>query len=584
MTHGLSDTTVARICEVFARYPAVEQAVLYGSRAKGTHKPGSDIDLTLLGNALAPAILGQIADELDDLLLPYTFDLSRYADLDHASLREHIDRVGVVFYRKTNHRLIQNELQQNKKMNRQDAKSAKEIVNAWRSWRLGGSFGLLGIARVATAAGALLLLAGAAATGQAATTNLLDLAACEAYAITNALRLIQRGYDPLNRALETEVARQRFASAFTTDLAYSARDARTDGTLAWRRELPGGYQLGAKAANTENDRGDWDRTYTLDLAKRILGGGSIAWSRVEIANSLDSEQIAALELQQFRRELLADVRKRYYQVLRNRQTLTAREFQLERARRNLASAVAREEPLDIATAQIEVPENEANVLRARRAILSALDALQEAIGLPFDQVLDVLPGHAFQPETIEAAADLAWCLSSHEEVRILDLRLVQLDREAEALREEVAPVLLLGAQVRRDELADQDSEWDGRLTLSMAWSAGLRTAHARLALKEHAIETVRLERELVRRRLRTAQVDLARRLEEALLQVELSRNRLAVAGHRAKLYEDRWQNGEIDILEYVRSQNDLEENRIRLINDQIAYLEILADYRALCGP
>jgi predicted nucleotidyltransferase len=100
MNHGLSDSTVAKIQGVLARYPAVEKAVLYGSRAKGNYKPGSDIDLTLVGSTLSNRVLADIADELDELLLPYSIDLSIFADLNHAELREHIERVGVVFYQK----------------------------------------------------------------------------------------------------------------------------------------------------------------------------------------------------------------------------------------------------------------------------------------------------------------------------------------------------------------------------------------------------------------------------------------------------------------------------------------------------
>jgi predicted nucleotidyltransferase len=98
MNHGLPESAVARIGQVLAAHPAVERAVLYGSRAKGTHRPGSDIDLTLFGESLTARDLGGIADALDELLLPYTIDLSLYAALDHPGLRDHIDRVGVVFY------------------------------------------------------------------------------------------------------------------------------------------------------------------------------------------------------------------------------------------------------------------------------------------------------------------------------------------------------------------------------------------------------------------------------------------------------------------------------------------------------
>lgn len=100
MKHGLDDHTVAQICAVFARFPEVERAVLYGSRAKGNYKPGSDIDLTLVGAAVTPALCATIADTLDDLLLPYSLDLSVFADLHHPDLQAHIERVGVVFYQK----------------------------------------------------------------------------------------------------------------------------------------------------------------------------------------------------------------------------------------------------------------------------------------------------------------------------------------------------------------------------------------------------------------------------------------------------------------------------------------------------
>jgi predicted nucleotidyltransferase len=73
--------------------------VLYGSRAKGTHKPGSDIDLTLCGTAeLTLAILYQIMTDLDDLLLPYTIDLSIFERIEDPEVVAHIRRVGVVIY------------------------------------------------------------------------------------------------------------------------------------------------------------------------------------------------------------------------------------------------------------------------------------------------------------------------------------------------------------------------------------------------------------------------------------------------------------------------------------------------------
>jgi len=100
MNHGLTSETVDRIRSVLARFPEVEKAVLYGSRAKGNYKRGSDIDLAVLGPDLNASVLSQINSGLDDLLLPQKIDVSIFAKISHADLIDHIRRVGVVFYEK----------------------------------------------------------------------------------------------------------------------------------------------------------------------------------------------------------------------------------------------------------------------------------------------------------------------------------------------------------------------------------------------------------------------------------------------------------------------------------------------------
>ena len=98
MKFGIKDETIERISGVFARYPQVEKAVLYGSRAKGNYKNGSDIDLTLKGCGLNLSIINKISLEIDDLLLPYTFDISIFEQIGDKALLDHIERVGHVFY------------------------------------------------------------------------------------------------------------------------------------------------------------------------------------------------------------------------------------------------------------------------------------------------------------------------------------------------------------------------------------------------------------------------------------------------------------------------------------------------------
>lgn len=101
MNCGLQDTVIQKICGVFLKFPIIKKVVLYGSRAKGNYKNGSDIDLTLMGESdLNLRVLSEVMDEIDELLLPYSFDLSVFSNITDQSLIEHIKRVGVVFYEK----------------------------------------------------------------------------------------------------------------------------------------------------------------------------------------------------------------------------------------------------------------------------------------------------------------------------------------------------------------------------------------------------------------------------------------------------------------------------------------------------
>lgn len=96
---GLSEKDVQAMLNVFANYPQVETAILYGSRAMGTHRNSSDIDLTLTGAELSLTTLHRIETDLDDLLLPYKIDLSIQAKIQNSDLLAHIDRVGKIFYK-----------------------------------------------------------------------------------------------------------------------------------------------------------------------------------------------------------------------------------------------------------------------------------------------------------------------------------------------------------------------------------------------------------------------------------------------------------------------------------------------------
>ena len=98
---GLKPETIAQINQIFAEHPEISRAILYGSRAKGNYRNGSDIDLTLISDRLNHRQLLQIQNQIDDLLLPYFIDLSIFSTIDNLPLIEHIDRVGITFYERT---------------------------------------------------------------------------------------------------------------------------------------------------------------------------------------------------------------------------------------------------------------------------------------------------------------------------------------------------------------------------------------------------------------------------------------------------------------------------------------------------
>lgn len=94
----LTDRELALVRDVLRRHPAVWAAILFGSRAKGTHTACSDVDLAIEGG-VTPLEAEAIAGDLDELPLPYRFDVQALPHIAHKPLREDIDRVGICIYR-----------------------------------------------------------------------------------------------------------------------------------------------------------------------------------------------------------------------------------------------------------------------------------------------------------------------------------------------------------------------------------------------------------------------------------------------------------------------------------------------------
>ena len=94
---GLTEKELSLIVSNFNHHPEIENVFLFGSRAKGTAKINSDIDLAVNGTCNVLQI-ESLALELDELPLPYKFDVKSLSEISNIALHEHICRVGILLY------------------------------------------------------------------------------------------------------------------------------------------------------------------------------------------------------------------------------------------------------------------------------------------------------------------------------------------------------------------------------------------------------------------------------------------------------------------------------------------------------
>jgi type I restriction enzyme S subunit len=98
MRFGLEEHIISQIIYLFEQQPKIDKAIVFGSRAKGNYKPGSDIDIAFKGTDLNTKDLLNLYVKWDDLEIPYKLDLLRYETIKESDLKDHIDRVGIEIY------------------------------------------------------------------------------------------------------------------------------------------------------------------------------------------------------------------------------------------------------------------------------------------------------------------------------------------------------------------------------------------------------------------------------------------------------------------------------------------------------
>lgn len=103
MDLGLSQSDIDYIVKVISEFSEIEKATVFGSRAKGNFKPGSDVDIAIYGENITFDTISAVHSRLEEQgPLPYFFDVVDYTHLKHKDLKEHIDRVGKVIFEREN--------------------------------------------------------------------------------------------------------------------------------------------------------------------------------------------------------------------------------------------------------------------------------------------------------------------------------------------------------------------------------------------------------------------------------------------------------------------------------------------------
>lgn len=97
-TYGLTKQCIETLSAIFSKYPDILEIRLFGSRAKGTYHPGSDIDMAIMNKGVQSKTIQRVLSDCEDSNLPYSVDLIDYNTLTNLELKKHIERVGVLFY------------------------------------------------------------------------------------------------------------------------------------------------------------------------------------------------------------------------------------------------------------------------------------------------------------------------------------------------------------------------------------------------------------------------------------------------------------------------------------------------------
>ena len=432
------------------------------------------------------------------------------------------------------------------------------------------------------------LLLTIAATALRAENQPWSLRQCIDFALEHSPALAKQKLTVNSQKLERLIAE----AAFDTQLKANANQkfAATDSTshfLTLSRDFENGLSLSAGLDGTHYSGDDYtDAAASVRISKQLLGGGSTLETRYDLEASIIQELSAQNTLHRQRRRLILDVTLAYYAIIRNQQSLRVKERALENARQTLEITREREKPLDILTAELRIPDNELAVNTALRQIRNGLDSLKELIGLDIAQPLDIDGAFEYKTTQTHPDADREFAIQNLE--TFLNNRLEQrrLQMLIDIRDENRLPDLSVSAAFLQRGDGDGynlDGRDEQQIGVTLNWTLGRKADIARHAIAIDNYQKNRHDFFTLCQELARDMANTTRQLDEYQKAVKLQEFKCDLLKRKEELYRDRWENGEIDILELVRTQTDLEDSLVDLIGRKVSYMELLANYHYLIG-
>ena len=418
-------------------------------------------------------------------------------------------------------------------------------------------------------------------------TKKYSLQECIDYAMEHSPSLAKQNLTVLNQKLQTVIEKAAFDFRLSGGYTQHAQAGTGDTAVTLSKGFENGFDVkGWVSSVRENGRGVTSSYVAVQVSKSILGSGRAAEAHYGLDASMLDEISTLNSYNRARRKLAQDVKVAYYGIIQSQQSLLVKERALKNAQHTLALTKEREKPLDIMTAQIRIPDNELSVNSAKRAIYNGLDSLKELIGMDVNEPFDITGDFDYQVNDKNLHDDLEYAQDNLETFLNNRLERRKLQMQEEIYDKKTMPDVKLSATHYQYGNGD-GFNFDGRdeqvIAINFTWDVGRNADLARLQTSRNKLETNQHDYFMLQQELKTTVTGYHRRLLESAEAVRLQESICEFQKRKEELYKDKWENGEIDILELVRTQTDLENAYVTLIEKKIAYLQLLANYEYAVG-